>query len=162
MLNSRSIPHELWITARKSLVFFFSRRGLESVAEDLANETLMTVWNRCDFEFEQKEDFLKICYGFARKVLQESFKEHRRHSCIELNPEMKTYLQKVNGLEGSEVQVFLDEVCHHAKAELLDSEWNLIRDAANRHANDQPSAAKMRVRLHRARKKLAKLTGWLE
>lgn len=162
MLTCRSISTELWVHARQCLIFYFSRRhGLEN-AEDLAQETLAALWSRDDYEFEQEPDFLKVCYGFARKILYEEYRRKGKHAGIELNPNLQTPIQEVKGLKGTEVCVFLDEVRRRAKAELLEEEWALIENAVNRDAENHAAGGKVRVQLHRARKKLARLTGWQE
>src|SRR5579864_726204 len=86
MANCRSISPEAWAHARESLVFYFSRRHARSDAEDLAQETLLAVWNREDYEFEKEEDFLKVCYGFARRILLEGYRDAHRHAGSEMDP----------------------------------------------------------------------------
>jgi DNA-directed RNA polymerase specialized sigma24 family protein len=159
MLNCRSIPPELWVHARKCLIFFFSRRG-DPNAEDLAQETLMTVWAREDYQFEKQEDFLKVCYGFARKILFGGHRERRKHAAEELGISVGSRMQEIKGLEGTEVSVFLEEVRCRADAELQEEEWAAIQAAIDRDGQQPPVDNKGRVQLHRARKKLAKLTGW--
>ena len=66
MPNCRSIPTEKWVHAHKALVHFFTRKGVSN-PEDMAQETLMTLWSREDYQFEKEDDFLKVCYGFAKK-----------------------------------------------------------------------------------------------
>jgi DNA-directed RNA polymerase specialized sigma24 family protein len=159
MLNSRSIPNETWVHAHKALVHFFTRKDVSN-PEDLAQETLMTLWSREDYHFDKEDDFLKVCYGFAKKILLEGYRLGRRHAAQELDPLVESPVQGVQGLEGSEVSVFLGEVCRRANAELLEEEKAAIEAAIDRGREDKPVEGKQRVRLHRARKKLAKLTGW--
>lgn len=159
MLNCRSIPPEKWDHARKALVYFFSRRGSLN-PEDMAQETLAAVLAREDYQFEKEEDFLKVCYGFARKVLLEGYRVSRKHAAEELGLSVESPVQGIQGLKGSEVNVFLKEVCRRADAELQEEEWEAIQAAVDRDRQDQPAKGKQRVRLHRARKKLAKLIGW--
>jgi len=160
MLNCRSIPAELWVYARKCLIFYFYRRHGMANAEDLAQDTLVAVWGREDYGFEKEEDFLKVCYGFARKIRLEGYRDGLKHAGTELPPGAGARVQSVKGLEGSEVNVFLEEVRRRAEAELLADELDLIEAAVNRDSQDSPAEGKHRVKLHRARKKLAKLTGW--
>ena len=160
MLNSRSIPTDLWIYARKCLVFYFYRRHRSANAEDLAQETLMAVWSREDYRFEKEEDFLRVCYGFARHILQQGIRSDQKHSADSLSPALEHPVQNVQGLQGHEVNVFLDEVRQRAEEELLTDEVALIENVMNRDDHDPPVASKQRVMLHRARKKLATLTGW--
>ncbi len=159
MLNCRSIPAEKWIHAHKTLVYFFTHKGVLN-PEDMAQETLMTVWSREDYQFEKEDDFLKVCYGFAKKVLLEGYRVGRKHGAEELDLSVASPTQSVQGLEGSEVSVFLREVCSHADKELQEEERLAIQAAIDRDRQDQPVEGKQRIRLYRARKKLGKLTGW--
>lgn len=159
MRNCRSIPHKTWGHASKTLFYFFRRKGVSN-PEDLAQETLLAVWAREDYQFEKEEDFLKVCYGFARKILQEGYRASRKHAAEELDVSVESHVRRIQGLEGNEVNVFLEEVCQRADAELQKEEWSAIRAAVDRDRLDQPVEGKQRVRLHRARKKLAKFTGW--
>jgi hypothetical protein len=77
-----------------------------------------------------------------------------------LDSSVESPVQGVQGLGGSEVNVFLEEVCRRAEAELQQQEWATIQAAIDRDSQGQPVDSKQRVRLYRARKKLAKLTGW--
>jgi hypothetical protein len=160
MLNSHSIPSELWAQARERLIFFFSRRlGLQN-AEDLAHNTLLAIWVRNDFEFIEEEDFFKVCYGFARNILLEGYRDMKNQESVELHPEMKQKILGVQGLQGSEAAAFLREVIKCGE-ELFDTEeWALIEAATNRDANDAPISSQHRTKMHRIRKKLAELTGW--
>jgi hypothetical protein len=126
----------------------------------MAQETLMTVWSREDYQFENEDDFLKVCYGFARNILRDGYRVDRKHAAEELDLSVKSPVQSIQGLEGSEVSVFLEEVCRRADAELQEEERAAIQAAIDRDSQDHPVESKRRVRLYRARKKLAKLTGW--
>jgi DNA-directed RNA polymerase specialized sigma24 family protein len=159
MLNCRSIPPEKWVHARKALIFFFSRRGASN-PEDLAQETLMTVWSREDYQFENEDDFLKVCYGFAKNILLEGYRLSRKHAADHSVLPVESRARGIQGLEGNEARVFLEEVCRRADTELQEEDWAAIQAAVDRDSQHQPVEGKERVRLHRARKKLAKLTGW--
>jgi len=159
MVNCRAIPMEKWVHARKVLVYFFSRKGISN-PEDLAQETLMAVWSRENYQFEKEDDFLKVCRGFANKILLEGYRVNRKHAAEELDFSVQSRVQGIQGLEGNEVSVFLEEVCRRADAELQEEERAAIEAAIDRDREDQPVDGKQRVRLYRARKKLAKLTGW--
>lgn len=159
MLSCRSIPDEKWVHAHKALVQFFIHKGILN-PEDMAQETLTTLWSREDYEFEKEEDFLRVCYGFAKNILREGYRISRKHAAEELDPAVESPVQNVQGLGGSEVNVFLEEVCRRAEAELQQQEWATIQAAIDRDDHGQPVDSKQRVRLYRARKKLAKLTGW--
>lgn len=159
MPNSRSIPPETWVHASKALVYFFRGKGVLN-PEDLAQETLMAVWSRKDYEFEKEEDFLKVCYGFAKKILLEGYRVSRKRAAEGSGLEVESRVKRIQGLEANEARVFLKEVCRRADAELHEEERAAIQAAIDRDRHDQPIEGKHRVRLYRARKKLAKLTGW--
>lgn len=159
MLNCRSIPDETWVQANKALFYFFRRKGAPN-PEDLAQETLLAVWAREDYQFDKEDDFLKVCYGFARNILQEGYRITRKHTADELDSSIAPRVRHIQGLEGNEVNVFLEEVCQRADAELQQEERAAIQAAVDHDSHDQPVEGKQRVRLYRARKKLAKLTGW--
>ena len=84
-LNCRAIPETAWEHARRMLVFYFSRRHQGMDAEDLAQETLARLWSRDDYGFDREEDFLRVCYGFARLILQKGYREARKHAAEALN-----------------------------------------------------------------------------
>ena len=159
MPNCRSIPTVKWVHAHKALVYFFTGKGFSN-PEDMAQETLMTVWSREDYQFENEDDFLKVCYGFAKNILREGYRVSRKYAAEELNLSVESHVHGIQGLEGSEVSVFLEEVCRRANAELQQEERAAIQAAIDREREDHPVEGKQRVRLYRARKKLAKLTGW--
>lgn len=127
--------------------------------EDMAQETLMTVWSREDYQFEKEDDFLKVCYGFARKILLDGYRVRPEHAGED--PDLvESRMQAIQGLKGNEVSVFLEEVCRRGAAELQEEEWATIQAAIDRDSQDPPVDTRQRVRLYRVRKKLAKLTGW--
>ena len=162
MLNCRSIPPEKWVHAHKVLVHFFTRKGMLN-PEDMAQETLMTRWSREDYEFEKDDDFLRVCYGFAKNVLREGYRTSLKHAAEELDLCVESPIQGIRGiqgLEGSEVSVFLEEFCQRANAELQLEERAAIQAAIHRDSQGPAVDTKQRVRLYRARKRLAKLTGW--
>ena len=160
MLTSRSISPELWIYARKCLVYYFMHRHCTANAEDLAQETLMAVWGREDYPFEKEEDFLKVCYGFARHIRQQGNRDQQKHAADELTSDVDCVSPKIKGMQHQEVQVFLNQIRERAEAELLADELALIEEAMKRDSHDPPLSTRVRVKLHRARKKLEKITGW--
>ncbi|MBZ5531267.1 MAG: hypothetical protein LAO20_07540 [Acidobacteriia bacterium] len=165
MPNCRSISPDAWTHARECLVFYFSRRLLRSDAEDLAQETLLSIWNREDYEFDQEDDFLKVCYGFARRKLQESYRDAQRHDGSELDGSFPAPPHDWAGQRATESRMLLEKVFEIGQSQLRDKDWELIRQAANAdHPADGQAATagdgtNARVRLHRARKRLAKLVG---
>jgi RNA polymerase sigma factor (sigma-70 family) len=165
MANCRSISPEAWAHARESLIFYFSRRHARADAEDLAQETLLAVWNREDYEFDKEEDFLRVCYGFARHISKEGYREAYRQAAASVDDSMPAPLHEASSARAMEARILLEKVCEIGRSQLHENEWQIIEHAAN---SDRASMAKdlnmgdannVRVRLHRARKKLAKLTG---
>src|SRR5205809_7688089 len=142
MFNCRSIPSEKWVHAHKALIYFFSRKGFLN-PEDMAQETLMTVWSREDYQFEKEDDFLKVCYGFARKILLDGYRVRRDHAAED--PDLvESRVQAIQGLKGNEVRVFLEEVLRRADAELQEEERAAIQAAINRDSQDDPVSGKQR------------------
>lgn len=165
MSNARSIPPAAWQHARAALVFFFSRRHSLENAEDLAQETLATLWAREDYEFQSSEDFLRVCYGFARRILHQGHRETRKHAAGLLDP-ATAVSDHSHGMKATEMGILLDEVYKVGQTRLSQKEWKLIELAADsdrtKMAEDlnMGDANNVRVQLHRARRKLAQLTGW--
>jgi hypothetical protein len=163
--NCRSIAPEAWTHARESLVFYFSRRHARLDAEDLAQETLLSIWNREDYEFDREEDFLKVCYGFARLKLQEGYREARHHDGGELDGSFPAPQHDWGSQAATESRLMLEKVCQIGQSQLQDKDWQMILEAANsdhgKRAQERNTgeANSARVRLHRARKRLAKLVG---
>ena len=161
MFNSRNIPNELWAQARQRLIFFFSRRlGIQN-ADDPAQDTLLAIWAREDYEFAQPEDFFKVCFGFARNILKEKYRENLKSSGeIEIDPEIEKAFSDVKGLKGPEASAFLGEVKRCAEDVLAPKDQQLLDNAIKGNEDDRPNPVNIRVRLHRIRKKLDEKTGW--
>jgi DNA-directed RNA polymerase specialized sigma24 family protein len=166
MPNCRSIPATAWEHARQALVFYFSRRHGIADAEDLAQEALATLWSRDDYEFEREEDFLRVCYGFARLVSMQGYRESQKHAGDELDAAAPAATHSDGSANQTEMRILLDQVCRVGGSKLNDKDWELIQCAADSdrttiaHTLNLGDANNVRVRLHRARKKLAQLTGW--
>jgi hypothetical protein len=163
MANCRDIPPEMWAHALDALTRYFSQRKPKEDPEDLAQWTLLRVLRRQDYVFGDPEDFLRVCYGFARHVLQE---DRRDHTVLEGDAD-KMHLQSEDGnlagMRGAELELFLDQVVTAGRNSLSAPDWKLIWDRAVLGSpEDMPpkEANRLRVQLHRARKKLAILTGW--
>jgi hypothetical protein len=166
MINCRSVSPKTWEYARQALIFYFTRRHGLSGAEDLAHETLASILSREDYQFEKEEDFLKVCYGFASHVLQAAWRESDKSGGNLSNAILAAPSRKAQGLSDTELRVFLDEVLRLGKEQLRDVDWRLIQQSIVLEGDsagvdlDPADANKARVRLHRARRKLAKLAGW--
>jgi DNA-directed RNA polymerase specialized sigma24 family protein len=163
-MNCRSIPQDTWEHVRQCLIFYFSRRHALSEAEDLAQETLLAVWKRMDYEFEKEEDFLRVCYAFARRILLERYRRLQKHALVDSNTDLSAKAG-VDCLTATDMGIFLDEVLRIGKSELSEKDWKLIESAVNSVSAQDSDATttaggNARVYLHRARKKLARLTGW--
>lgn len=165
MANSRSISPKAWAHARESLIFYFSRRHARADAEDLAQETLLAIWNREDYEFDKEEDFLKVCYGFARHISKEGYREAHRQAAASVDDSMPAPPHESSSARAIEARILLEKVCEIGRSNLRATDWQMIEQAADSDratmANElnMGDANNLRVRLHRARKKLAKLTG---
>lgn|ERR1017187_3452553 len=165
MFNCRSVPPKAWEHARQALLFYFSRRHGLSDAEDLAHETLAAILSREDYQFEKEEDFLKVCYGFASHILQAARREAVKFSLTSADFTLATPDAEIQRLKGAEINVYLNELLELGRNQLGDQDWQLIQNSSILEENiprnsDPVNANNERVKLHRARKKLAKLSGW--
>jgi hypothetical protein len=168
MMNCRSVSPKTWECARQALVFYFTRRHGLSGAEDLAHETLAAILGREDFEFEREEDFLRICYGFATHVLQSARRGAAKGMIEFLDFAATARTTEAQGLKDAELYVFLEEVFRVGRDQLRDADWQLIQhslvldgDHADSVGESGPTgSSRARVKLHRARRKLAELVGW--
>jgi DNA-directed RNA polymerase specialized sigma24 family protein len=168
MPNCRSVSNATWEQARAALVFYFSRRhGLEN-AEDLAQDTLAAIWSRETYEFASEEDFLRVCYGFASRIALSAYRTTKRHLASELPADLSAPATPSFGLHPIELGVLLDEVLRAGSSQLPAKDWALLQETsmatdavAGENANPA-EANRLRVQLHRARKKLSKITGWKE
>lgn len=164
--NCRSISPETWEHARECLVFYFSRRHAHANAEDLAQETLLTIWDREDYEFESEADFLKVCYGFARLISKEGYREAQRQDGEEVDDSLPAPQHQWGSQRATESRMLLAEVWEIGRSQLEEKEWRVIQQAADSNMMTVAEELKLgtainaRVRLHRARKKLAKLVGF--
>lgn len=164
-MNCRSIPAEDWGHAREALVFYFSRRHGSDRAEDLAQDALAAIWKREDYQFDKPEDFLKICYAFARQISRYGYRKARRDASEMLSPDMEQTSPSFRGMSGPLLGLLLDDVIRLGAAELTEREWEAICVAAESKisgiaAHSEPESNKLRVQLFRARRKLEKITGW--
>lgn len=166
MPNCRSISPETWEHARECLVFYFSRRHASSNAEDLAQETLLAIWNREDYEFESEDAFLKVCYGFARLISKEGLRESKRHDGKEADEFLAAPQHGWGSQRATESRLLLAQVWEIGRSQLEEKEWRVIQQVADSNLMAVTEELKLgtannaRVRLHRARKKLAKLVGF--
>jgi DNA-directed RNA polymerase specialized sigma24 family protein len=161
----RSIPDAVWEQAREALVFYFEKRAGILNAEDLVQETLMTFWRRPDFEFNKEEEFLIICYAFAKRILKAAWRKEKRSVKVELKDSAPSPVHSLFGLNATEMGVYLDEVLALARSGLPERDLNLIEthaseDSPEAHTSrDEAERNRERVALYRARGKLAALLG---
>jgi DNA-directed RNA polymerase specialized sigma24 family protein len=166
MPNCRSIPPAVWDHVREALVFYFSRRHGVTNAEDLAHETIKAVLTREDYFFASEDEFLRVCYGFAARISQSGYRvAGKRASDVSTTEFVAPQGHRV-WLNQPEMAILLEEVIRAGESQLSSADWQLIQSAAD---VDRATIAKdlnigdannVRVRLFRARNKLAKLTGW--
>ena len=167
MLTCRSIPEETWRHVRKALVFYFAHRGLRGDAEDLAQQTILTLHKREDFEFAEEEDFLKVCYGFARRILCEGYRAAKKQRASgELDDDLPSPSHQSGGARAIEAGIMLKEVLQTGGNDLEEEDWLLIlqqvldMDGPKAREPSAQEGSRLRVALHRARNRLKKLTGW--
>lgn len=144
---------------------YFAHRHQAPNAEDLAHETMLAVLSRDDYHFEKQEDFLRVCYAFARNTAKASKRREDKHAASDLE-EVQIGIPRNHAGKATENEIFLREVIGVGETRLEPKEWEAIRRAAEpERANLHnelgfENANAFRVFLHRARKKLAALTGY--
>src|ERR1039458_2426252 len=116
-MNCRSVSAKTWEHARQALVFYFTRRHGLTNAEDLAHETLTTILSREDYQFENEEDFLRVCYGFACHILQTTRRKAGRDISTSLEGNSPISWQDTQGLKDAELNVYLNEVFRLGRSE---------------------------------------------
>src|SRR5437879_3933453 len=107
MANCRDIPPALWAQAREALIRYFASRAGAADAEELAHETLVAVLQREDYEFKGPEDFLKVCYGFARNVHMASRRKLARNTAESVGDVEPSPNPLPGRLEAAELSTFL-------------------------------------------------------
>ena len=165
MPTSRSIPPEAWAHAREAVRRYFVSRQCSMNAEDLAQTTLLKVWEREDYEFTLMEDFLRVCLGFARMVaLEHQRLRLREHAPLDFDAPAPAH--SADSHRAMDARMQLEDVCRTGEANLKREDWQMICDAAAAGdavvapAESAAEANRRRVSLHRARRKLGFLTGW--
>jgi hypothetical protein len=162
VLNCRSIPDSVWAHARQALLSYFAWRGVSN-AEDFAQDTLAAFWANDSYEFEREEDFLRICYAFARRSLMAGRRKEQKHSAEELDPGLPAPAGNTLGLNPAELAIFLKETVEAAQSAWSKPDWKAMANGAREEEcmpADAAGANRRRVRRHRARRRLAQLTGW--
>jgi DNA-directed RNA polymerase specialized sigma24 family protein len=165
MISCRSIPEVEWADAKQKLCFFFSRRHRRPDAEDLAQETLFWVWQR-NLPIEKQEDFLRLCHGFANKILLSAIRNGIRHGHAPLKFDVAAPEPEIQGLTGAEVQVIVAEILRIGSEQLSARDLQLLGEMADADQQDPADrtakSGKERLQQHRLRKKLMKIVGWMK
>jgi DNA-directed RNA polymerase specialized sigma24 family protein len=162
-MNCNEIPEKIWKETRQTLFFYFSRRFGFDDAGDLAQETILRILSRPDYTFDDMADFPKICLGFARNVAHEYRRKAAEWVTVDWEDELSNAMQYGSGAEGAEKAVLLRETLEASQTLLNKQERKLIQKATARDAGGapaEPMAPAARVRLSRARQKLAAYIGW--
>jgi DNA-directed RNA polymerase specialized sigma24 family protein len=155
---------ELWAQASEALLTYFQNRCQNDDAGDLVQQTLLTLWSREDYKFETPEDFLRVAHGFAKNIWL-AYLRRKGRNYESMDEAYAAPDPSSAGMRGAEVKIFLREVRAVAQTQLKRDNWNLIRKAAAAQMEgrdyDYPrnDANKLRVQLHRARKRLAQIVG---
>jgi DNA-directed RNA polymerase specialized sigma24 family protein len=163
MMNCRSVSPEVWAHVRQALIFFFRHRHGDANAEDLAHETMVAVLTREDYQFEKEEDFLRVCYAFARRTGQAGHRRERKHAATDI-AEVSGVLAGGTPNE-AENEIFLKEVLRLGEEHLTARQWQAVTRAASDRADLHrelgfADANAFRVFLYRARRKLAEISGY--
>jgi hypothetical protein len=156
-ITCRDVPPAEWAHARQALIRYFQHRLHAENSEDLAHDVLAAMWSRPDIRFESK-DFLRMCYGFARRVRLAATRTGQRAPLPLEELAIEAIQSEAHGLCGVEVDVYLEELLRIGSEVLAESDWQLLQSRTKDNAPAPAGSAegnRMRVRLHRARKKLA-------
>ena len=165
MPNWRSIPPEVWEQVFEALVLFFRRHGARD-PDDEAQNTLLAILKREDYEFEKVEDIHIVSKGFARNILFEAYRRVKKIPDVPLGPlepVLASPASAAGGAEAIETRIYLEEVFRIAAAKLRQKELDAIMQAVDPSgkAHAQTLTAdernKRRVFLHRSRQKLVRL-----
>ncbi len=165
-MTCRDIPPHVWAQAEEAVINYLALRLGVHNATDVAQDTMLTVLRRSDFEFEKEEDFLRVCLGFAKRVGPESRRSAERRATDVLTSEPPDQASGIAGLDGPEVAIYLKEMLALGKQHLSERDYRLLERATVCDGKelmaefDFPNVQTMRVHLYRIRKELAKLGGW--
>jgi len=155
LLDCQSISPHTWEHARQALEFYFTQRHAAAIAEDLAHETLTAVLCR-DLQFESEQDFLRVCYASARNILRSARRAGTQVPSASLGT--PAYAETL-APAAVELNDYLNKVLETGKEQL--QQQRLVQDSMaleREHlAFGGAEANRNRVRIHRARKKLASI-----
>jgi hypothetical protein len=154
-MTCRDIPEEDWKKAGERLVYVFSRGHGADNARDLAQETLRAVWERADYQFEKREDFMPVCLGFARLISQAGHRKAYRYSGGAVPDDLPS--RSGESAEAVEQGILLQQILQQGKVNLRAEEFKLILEPPP--AASLQEANRVRVARHRALQKLARILG---
>jgi RNA polymerase sigma-70 factor (ECF subfamily) len=127
------------------------RRSERHVAQDVAAETFLVAWRRLD---EVSELELPWLYGVARRVLANEVRSARRRGALAERASAARPSDWESATTDSTLARALGRLCERDRELLLLTAWEGLSpaEAATAIGCSRPAA---RVRLHRARKRLA-------
>jgi DNA-directed RNA polymerase specialized sigma24 family protein len=159
VIRCRDLSASSWQDARKPLIFYFGQRTGYQNAEDLTQQTFTAIWSR-NPEIQNAEDFLKLCYGFARNIVLAGLRDQRKHRAELVDPATPGPRRRVAGLLEAELDVFMHELETNALVSLKPDERAMIEAIMKDEMPDLSLSGRLRVKLLRLRRKFAKKTGW--
>jgi RNA polymerase sigma factor (sigma-70 family) len=146
----------LYRTHYGAIVRFAARRTDPQAARDVAAETFLVAWRRLDAIPDDKA--LPWLYGVARKVLSHERRSRSRHSSLYERLQAELAVDVADPADGVvdhlHARRVLDSLPPKHREALQLTEWEHL-DIATAARVAGCSAATFRVRLHRARRRLA-------
>jgi RNA polymerase sigma-70 factor, ECF subfamily len=154
--RDRNYFEALYRSHYPAVLRFACRRTDQQSARDVAAETFLVAWRRLDAIPDDKA--LPWLYGVARKVLSHERRSETKHSTLHERMQAELVVDLADPADGIVDQLHarrvLDRLPPKYREALQLTEWeHLDMTAAARVAGC--SAATFRVRLHRARRRLA-------
>jgi hypothetical protein len=124
---------------------------------------MLAVLTREDFQFEKEEDFLRVCYAFARRTGQAGHRRERKHAASDI-AEVAAVLA-AGAPNETENEIFLKEVLQLGEQQLTERQWQAVTRAASDRTDLHKElgfsdANAFRVFLFRARRRLAEISGY--
>lgn len=153
--TAENIPDETWERLRRSLQFYFSRRGC-SDHEELAQDTVDRVWTWLakGNTLHGANALEKFAFGVARRVRLEHLKD-RFKSTTELSDAFAAPENRTHGLNSFELSAELDWAMAQltpAERDILVDDQRLTRDQMAEEYGEAKNT--IAVWVHRAKEKL--------
>ena len=162
-MTSETIPEEVWNQATKALTRFFGSKGCGDRVSDLVQDTLTRISGRTEYRFEEEEDFLRLCHGFARMILLEDRRKwNRNRSAVEYDDSALYGGSRPKSLSGVERQLHNRKLLELLKPCLKEEDWRMLEDSLEMDRETQArklgvsNANAMGVRIFRALEKVRK------